>query len=271
MKHRYQKLKTQNQNQEIKRLKRALSEQDRALARERRENARLKRQLSEAKGVYGAESDGEFSLGSRKKTASGQASEWADLLDAGRVNAKRFSKKSYFRYLIQTVKESTLGLIIRRVSRYLRRLRLIRTVAAIVSAILVALLFSAVFIAALPFLILVTLSALAAVLFRAAKANRLMKHELSGKHIRVIIAPDTVTFQDGTFFERSAEAMAAEPDTAVLVVTPHLLSTRGLGGKGMFFTVRKEQEDLYLVRRAYFFILRRRVLDCLDKEITFMY
>ncbi len=259
------------QRKEIKRLTRALSQKDRALAWERRENARLKRQLSEMKGAYGAEPEGEFFFSGQKKAVSGQAREWADLLRAGQVNARRFAKKSYVRYLIQTVKESTLGLIIRRMSRYLRRLRLIRMVAAIVSAILVALLLSAVFIAVLPFLILFTLSALAAVLFRAEKANRLMKKSLSGKHIRVIIAPDTVTFRDNTFLERSAEAMATAPDTAVLVVTPHLFSSRGLGGKGMFFTVRKEQENLYLIRRAYLFILRRRVLDSLDKDITFMY
>ena len=64
--------------------------------------------------------------------------------------------------------------------------------------------------------------------------------------------------------------MAAD-GVAVLVVSPYPLSSRGLGGKGGFFTARREAEGLYLVRRHYFFMLRKRVLDALEQDITVVY
>ena len=58
---------------------------------------------------------------------------------------------------------------------------------------------------------------------------------------------------------------------AVLVVSPYPVSPRGLGGKGSFFTARKEAEGIYLVRRHYFFMLRKRVLDAMGQNITMIY
>jgi hypothetical protein len=65
--------------------------------------------------------------------------------------------------------------------------------------------------------------------------------------------------------------MAAEEGVTVIVVTPYTVSGRGLGGRGRFFTARREADHLYVVRRHYFFTLRRRVLDRLDGEITVVY
>ncbi len=258
------------QRKEIKRLTRALSQKDRALRREKRENAALKRRISTLKGNYGHASETELRLG-KKSYQSEADTEQRELIKNGVLNARRFSKKTYVRYLIQSAKESGLGLFFRRMTRLLRRLRLVRTISMVVAAVIAALLLSAVFITILPFLLVFTLVTFLAVIFRARAANRMMRDTLTGKRVRVIVLSDSVTFQDDTFAERSAKAMAREPDTAVLVVSPHLISPRGLGGHGMFFTARKEAEDLFLVRRGYFFILRRRVLDAVCGEVTFMY
>ncbi|MBQ9781176.1 MAG: hypothetical protein IJW00_09575 [Clostridia bacterium] len=258
------------QKKEIKRLTRALSQKDRALQRAERENAALKRRLAEAKGSYGHAPE---ALYSKKKKASSdeEFSEQKELFRMGAVNARRFSRKSYLSYLIQSIKESVVGMVFRRLTRFLRRLRLVRTISVVVAAVMATLLLSAVFVTVLPFLFFIGITCIAAATLRARAANRLMREKLSGKRVRVFILPDAVTFRDDTFAERSAKAMAREPDAAILVVSPRLISSRGLGGRGMYFTVREEARDLYLVRRGYYFILRRRVLDTVCGEVTFVY
>ena len=258
------------QRKEIKRLTRALSEKDRALRREKRENAALKRELAALKNSLASDLNADFKT-SGKPYKSQLEKERHELITTGTVNARRFSKKSYLRYLIQSVKESGIGLFFSRIARFWRRLRLARTITAVVAAVIAALLVSAVFITILPFLLIFSLVVLLAAAFRARIANRMMTERLTGKRVRVIVMPDSVTFRDDTFAERSAKAMSREPNTAVLVVSPYFMSPRGLGGRGMFFTVREEAEDLYLVRRCYYFLLRRRVLDAMCGEVTVMY
>lgn len=251
---------------EIKRLRLALD-------KERRKNARLKRQITALKGAYG-QSPGEQELRWFKGRRKGgdRDREQAELLRAGEVNARRFSKSTYLAYLTQTVKESTVGMIFSRIALYVRRLRLVRTIVAVLSTVTVALLLSAFFLTALPFLILLSLGTLLVIFLRAQAANRRMRRALAGcERVRVMILPEQITFSEDTFAEGSAKDMARERGTAVLAVTPRLWSAKGLGGKGMFFTARREASDLYLIRRGYYFILRRRVLDHLDTDVTVIY
>ena len=258
------------QKKELKRLTKALSQKDRALVALRRENAMLRRQLSDFKGAY-RDSDGGWPALSRKRQPNTPERERQDAACAGAVNARRFAKKSYIGYLVSTVKESALGGMIRRVSRYLRRLRLVRTLTAILSTLLLSLLIPTVMLTVIPVIALLTLGALLGVIFSARAANHRMEELLKGKQIRVLVLPDQITFREGTFAERSALDMARDENVAVIVVTPRLLSTRGLGGEGMFFSFRKETDNLYLVRRGYYFILRRRVLDVINPDYTVIY
>jgi len=258
--------------QEIKKLKKQASRLEKQLDDQRRENADLKRQIAEVKGAYGSLDRLPIKGRKRHPVSPGSRQAAQELLGINAFNAGRFSKKSYARYLIQTFKGSTLGMIFRRISRFFRRFRLIRRITAVVAAILVGLLLSAFFVTILPFLLLLLIMTLMGIAMRARSANRRMKEELRHqKRIRVVIFSDQVTFEGDTFGERSAKAMASSPDTTVLVVTPRLWSTKGLGGQGMFFTVRQEAERLYLVRRGYYFILRRRVLDSLSCDISVIY
>ena len=65
--------------------------------------------------------------------------------------------------------------------------------------------------------------------------------------------------------------MASEEGVAVLVVSPYLISRRGLGGTGGFLTARKEGEEVFLLRRHYYFLMRQRVLDSFAGEVTVVY
>lgn len=258
--------------QKVRQLEKSCAKLKKDLKHERQKNARLKRKISEINGAYGSFPT-PFSEKRDKNSEQSKTLQEARILARSNVfNAGRFSKKSYLGYLIQTFKSSTIGMVFRRIARFFRRFRLARRIAAVVAAILVTLFLSAFFIALLPFLIILLTATLLAVVMGARAANRRMRRELQEiRQLRVVIGAEQLTFEDNTFGERSAKAMASLPHTAVLVVTPRLWSAKGLGGRGLFFTVRREADGLYLVRRGYYFILRRRVLDGLSCDISIMY
>ncbi len=172
----------------------------------------------------------------------------------------------------EVVSDSLPMRILSQLLAYLRRLRLIQTVAGLVVVVLSLVLVTVVSAAALPFLIIGALVLALLALMRSKRQNHLLRQALDGKHLRILIpARGCDPFRENSFFLRQARAMAAEGGVAVLIVTPYALSVRGAGGHGAFFTARREGEDLYLVRRHYFFILRKRVLDVVDSDMTVIY
>ena len=58
-----------------------------------------------------------------------------------------------------------------------------------------------------------------------------------------------------------AEEVARHPEESVLIVSPFLLSRRGVGEESrMFVCYRKESENVYILRNYFFFYFRRRLL-----------
>jgi hypothetical protein len=193
------------------------------------------------------------------------------LRDAAARRARHYRQSSLFRYLWESVMESAPAAVLRRLVVYLRRLRVVRitlSVALAAGTLLTVGLLSA---AALPFLffgvgVLTVLAAL-----RSRRMNHFLARELAGARVRILIPPRGAALKGGSFFIRNARAMAAEDGVAVLVVTPYLISCRGLGGHGAFITLRKEADGLFLARRTYFFSLRKQVLDASGADVTVVY
>lgn len=189
--------------------------------------------------------------------------------DAGR-RAQHYRRSSFVRYLWESVMDSTPVQVITRLVIYLRRVQVVRMTATVLLAAGAALLVAILSAALLPFLFFGTgvLSILA--LLQSRRMNRKLRQALDGRRVRVFIPPRGGALNANSFFIRNARAMADE-GVAVIVVTPYLVSARGLGGRGGFFTARREADGLYLVRRHYFFFLRRHVLDSLEEPITVVY
>ncbi len=242
------------------------------LAAERRHTARLERELSDLRREMQANTlagrDQPFRR--LKQQARGTHKE-ERLLDAANRRAHHYRKGSFLRYLIESVRESAPVLVLTKLVQYLRRVRLVQTVLTVVLALGAVITVAVVSAAILPFLFFGTALLTMLALMLSGRMNRILRRELTDRRIRVLVPPRGGSLDSGSFFIRNARAMAAEENVTVIVVTPYPISGRGLGGRGRFFTARKEAEDLYLVRRHYFFVLRRKVLDAVDGEVTVIY
>lgn len=245
---------------------REISRLRRELALERRRAAKLEREVSDLKRQLQAHGATEKRPLRRK-----QAPKEATLLAQANQRAHHYRKISFLRYLWESVMESAPVQLLSKLIQYLRRIRAIQLILTILLALVAVVTVAVVSAAALPFLLLGAALLAMLALLRSRRMNRILRKELTDRRIRIMIPPRGHCFSENAFFLRNARAMAAEVGVTVIVVTPYLISGRGSREDGFFFTARKESDHLYLVRRHYFFILRRRVLDTLDSDITVIY
>lgn len=252
-------------DREIARLKRELTAERRRTAELERELSALKREMQ-----AGSLAATDQPLRRLRQKAGGTHNE-ERLLDAAGRRAARYRKSSFLRYLWESVRESLPVQLISKLVLYLRRVKLVQTVFTVLVALAAVVTVAVVSATVLPFLFFGTALLTLLAYLRSRRMNRILRRELTDRRIRVLVPPRGPALNPGSFFIRNARAMAAEEDVTVVVVSPYLFATRGVGGHGGFFTARKEADGLYLVRRHYFFVLRRKILDALDGDVTVVY
>ncbi len=247
----------------------------RELDKERRHNAALEREVAllkqELKILEERDSD-TISLPRRKpKGADPRLVAGNKMREASSRRAHHYRRNSYLRYLFESMMESLPVRIISTLLTYLRRLRVVRVVATIVVAVGTVVLVTILSAALLPILFFGTAFLAIWSGLRSRRMNRILRQKLRGKHLRVFFPPRGTSLVKDSFFIRQARAMAQKEDVAVLIVSPYSLSRRGIGKKKFYFTAREEEPDIFMVRRPYFFFVRKRVLDVTDPDMTVIY
>ena len=257
-------MKKSKNEREISRLTRELQKEKQSSARLRREVADLRRELE-----WSHSHTDTPPLLRRRRIRTKEQMRSAALHETA-MNAKRFQKRTYFGFLAKIVTDSSLFGFFSRMVAYMRRLQVVRIVATVLTVILTTAVVSAVYVAALPFLIAATAIGLIVAGLTSRVMNRIMRRELTGRRVRVFIAPDRLSLDRDSFYIRNLHSMAEE-GVSVILVSPSTFSSKGLGGRGPYFTARREAADLYIVRKHYYFLLRRRVLDVVCKSVTEVY
>ena len=107
----------------------------------------------------------------------------------------------------------------------------------------------------LPLLLLSALGVLFSAALASRRANRCLSRELADRCVYVIFPPSL----NSRFLHLHVTDLR-QRGYSVNVVSPYLFSTTGLFKKGFYTTVRREDHSIFLVRRYYFFSLKRKVL-----------
>ncbi len=274
-----------HRDREIARLRRELEQERRHSAALERELAAIKQELRDAED---ADRDRPWRQLNRRRKLDERTRAEEQLREGASRRAHHYRKGSFWRYSFESVTDSLPVRILTQLWAYFKRIRVVQVVLTLIPAVGAVVLVTVLSAAALPFFLIGSGTLALIGWLRSRRMNRIMTEALAGRHIRVFIPPRgdaskrifrrvgrksrrARAASSEPFFWRQAQAMAAEEGVAVLVVSPYVLSDRGMGGRGAFFTARKETEGVYLVRRHYFFILRRRVLDAVDAQITAIY
>ena len=182
-------------------------------------------------------------------------------------NRRMMGHRSFWGHLWDVITHTPLYSHWKQILTYLRRLRAVTVTLRILTVLLailetgaLVLVSTAIFLVILPLLIAMMTGIFITAAIESVKSNRILKNGLREKRVCVLFMPRDVN----PFFSRHARTLATEGFT-VLVVSPYWISAKSLTKTsekaGFYCTFRKEEQNLYLIRRYYLFSLRKRVLS----------
>lgn len=246
------------------------NDQESELHRLKSENARLKHENSRLRRDAAAYA---------RDTAARHDSGTPEELISRRLQARQtMDTGSYFGYLFNSLRQSSPYRLWMRILTYFRRFRLISfilrfagRVIAVIETSALLLLAATVLIIIIPPLLLVTLITLITAWTQSIRLNRRFAVELTGRKVYMFLPAAMSLLRDGSCLHATAAELADSDGRIVFVVTPGFFSPRGFGSRRFFFTSRKCADGIYLIRKYYFFMLRRRILSGLTAGVTYIY
>lgn len=178
-------------------------------------------------------------------------------------NRRIISHRFFLSYAYDLLRHAKLYVIWQNILNYFRKIRMVALILKILSIVLsvlqtgaLVLLSTLLFLVILPIFVALMLGILLTALLESRKSNARMKKVLKNKQVYILFLPK----QESSFFEGNIRNLAQKEKSAVIVVSPYWISGKGLASDHFFCTVRNEGQNIYLVRRYYFFMLKKHVL-----------
>ena len=194
-------------------------------------------------------------------------------------NEVLFSKKHYFTYIIQLLRSTSVFGIYKRILAFLRRYSFVSTTLKIVVAVLTVVQTSAVFVIAtstsflsLPFILVISYAGFFLAHIHRKRNDAINKRLLAHKKIYVFFPPKKRALDPGSYFSGMVTDLSQTEDHICIVVSPHFWRNRGLhGNKKPYRFSRMEGERILLVRRQYYFMLKKNIFEKSSGEIIEIY
>ncbi len=193
-------------------------------------------------------------------------------------NDKTFSHRNYLFYLSSLLQKTQVYHLWHQYLTVFRKFKLISLLFRIYSYLLVLLqLGTAFFIVILGFLILLPILILGAgiVIFSSLllyrRENKNMKLVLDHQNTVVFFPTRGGELTNGKFWRAHIEELSTRRNTTVLIVSPHFWSGKGITGNRFYFLLRKEKENIYILRKHYYFSLKRVILNEKRSSLAFVY
>ncbi|MBO5305986.1 MAG: hypothetical protein J6B12_04410 [Clostridia bacterium] len=159
-----------------------------------------------------------------------------------------------------------------------RRFRLVSLLFRIYSYLLVLLQLGTAFVVIvigililLPILLLSAISIIFSALVLYRKQNTHMEKELENKRILVFFPIRDGELETDGLWKAHIRELATQKNTAILIVSPFFWSGKGLCGNRFYFLLRKENSNIYLLRKHYYFSLKRKIFENKRDFIALIY
>ncbi len=178
-------------------------------------------------------------------------------------NRRLIRHRFFLTYAYDTLTHTSLWLQSKRLLAHLRRIRTVALTLRILAFLFtvlqtgaLVLLATALFLIVIPIGSAVMLGILLTALIESRHTNRRLRSETRNKRACILFLP---TNEQDAFLWHNALDLAAR-GYAVFLISPYWISGRGPASGRYYVTARTLSPHIYLVRRYYFFSLRRHVL-----------
>lgn len=184
----------------------------------------------------------------------------------------------YFSYLWQLTKNNSLYKLIKRLTNYFSKFRLISLLLRLFRYIAIAIETSAVifiFITVLAFLlppiVFGSLIVFICSVSRFYHDIKQINENAAEKKVIIYFLGRQQPYMKDSFFGRNALELS-QNGYCVIVISPFIMSPKGFfDTKKYYFNVRKEADGVFTVRQHYFFYLRKNFLNSHQKRLIYVY
>lgn len=97
-----------------------------------------------------------------------------------------------------------------------------------------------------------------------------MAENLLGKNVLVFLC-DRKTDIGNSFGKRIVIDFVKEKNCAVLIISPYLISPKGLNKNDAYISFRQECDNVYTVRKYVYFDLKRKILTKKCENTVFLF
>ena len=190
-----------------------------------------------------------------------------------------FSKKSFASFLFAQLKCTSFFNVYRRVINAFRKYSFVTTTLKVfsilfllVEASILVLVSTSAFIASIVFTLLVSHAVGFFTILARKKCNKQNASRLAQKNVTVFFPPKDRSFDADSFFRGFVLETALKPDSTVVVVSPYIFNSKGLTyPKKAYALCRDDGTNVILVRRRYYFTLRKKIIDKVCATVTEIY
>lgn len=245
-------------------------EQESEIRKLRSENQRLKREVRALKEE----------LEQQRGISPSHAGKGEAALEKHARNERLFSRKRYVAYVYDLIRHTSVFALYSRMLQFVRRYTLIRTTLKIITALLAVLETSAVFVLAasffvvsLPVTVLISYAALLFTFFRGRRHRKRIQERIRQKKIVIFFPPKHYDTATDSFFSGMVRSEAQKGDRFCVIVSPYFLKSTGLdpNRKNSYLIARFEEDNLLLIRRHYYFTLKKKIFASHSLPITEIY
>lgn len=242
------------------------------LGRLERENSQLRHRIYELEGELNRL---RFDMG--MKTGKDDISK---LWRTETRHASLMNSRSYVRYVISLVKSTSVWGVIEKGISHFRKFRLLSAILRTATKIAVLAESGVAFVAwisvslfTLPFIAVISLASFLVAILKSRTAIKHFEEKLKDRKVYILFASSKQLRKnrgrDG-FLAKNAEDLALD-GSVVFIVSPYSFVRHGVGGSGFYVTAREEKKNIYMVRRNFFFMLRKSVIERVASDTVTMY
>ena len=237
-----------------------IKRQAREITRLRRENASLRRIVCES---------------SQRTDANDSTSQLFSELCYSHL---AMNAASYPKYIYSGIKDSSAYGIWMRILTYFRRFRLASTIIRITTWIIALIqsgaLFivsTAIFVVTVPLLIIASLAMSIAALTHSSSLNHRFSALTQDKRIYVFFPPASPRADQHSVLRATADNLARDKSNFIFIVSPYSFSSYILGNKQPYTASKPLSENIYCIRRHYYFTLQKKVLSPLGECTRYIF
>lgn len=194
-------------------------------------------------------------------------------------NEYMFSKRNSFSFLLTQLKFTSFFQIYRRALTIFRRYSFITTslkvfsiIFLFVEASILVLISTSAFIMSLIFTLFISQLFTFFTLLTRKRYNRRNTELMRGKSVCIFFPTKERAFDYDSFFQGFVREEANKENSVAVIVSPYLFNSVGLEhSKKIYYYCREDGENILLVRKRYYFTLRKKVISQVASNVTEIY